>query len=73
MVNCAFENFGCDGGYILPAIDFLVTEGVAPYECSPYTGADTQGCHAQCSSQQPLPYQKYYCKGDSMKVMTNVD
>lgn len=31
MVNCNFENFGCKGGYMVPALDFLMTEGTTTY------------------------------------------
>lgn len=27
MINCDLENFGCEGGYFVPAIDFLSTDG----------------------------------------------
>lgn len=37
MLDCAFENFGCGGGYLVPSIDFLTTDGVTPLECAPYT------------------------------------
>ena len=36
MVNCAFESYGCEGGYLIPAVDFLVTEGVTRESCFPY-------------------------------------
>jgi hypothetical protein len=29
MVSCDFENFGCNGGYLVNSIDFLETEGIA--------------------------------------------
>ena len=27
MLNCAWENMGCEGGYLVPAIDFLMSDG----------------------------------------------
>ena len=36
MINCDVDNFGCAGGYLIPAIDFLITEGVATETCVPY-------------------------------------
>ena len=36
MVNCDFENSGCSGGYMVNAIDFLMTEGTVTYGCKPY-------------------------------------
>ena len=36
MVNCAYEGYGCKGGYLIPAVDFMITEGVARLSCIPY-------------------------------------
>ena len=46
MVNCAFEQYGCMGGYLIPAIDFLVTEGVCKSSCKPYKSRDEK-CNAR--------------------------
>ena len=75
MVNCAFENYGCAGGYLIPAIDFLVSEGVAPEICVPYEERDTMKCSSKCSVDErfaKIKYQKYYCKPGSLKISTNV-
>lgn len=37
MIDCDYENFGCQGGYIVQSIDFLTTDGVSSIACSPYT------------------------------------
>ena len=36
MINCSFESFGCKGGYLSQAIDFLESEGTSTYQCLPY-------------------------------------
>ena len=40
MVDCAFEQYGCMGGYLIPAVDFLVAEGVTTSSCKPYKDKD---------------------------------
>ena len=49
MVNCDFENFGCEGGYVIPAIDFLITDGTTTNKCVKYKNEDSQ-CVFQCDS-----------------------
>jgi hypothetical protein len=29
MVACSYENYGCEGGYLMNAIDTLMNDGVA--------------------------------------------
>lgn len=41
MVNCDFENFGCEGGYVIPAIDFLITDGTTSNKCVKYKNEDS--------------------------------
>ena len=49
MVNCDFNNYACDGGYLINSIDFLISEGVATMDCVGYY--DTNGwCGFQCDS-----------------------
>mmetsp|Transcript_3056 Transcript_3056/g.5161 ORF Transcript_3056/g.5161 Transcript_3056/m.5161 type:complete len:132 (-) Transcript_3056:174-569(-) len=71
MINCDFENYGCMGGYMVPAIDFLITEGVSTNDCMGYQNKKQQ-CEFQCDSKSK-PYQKYYCKPGSMKIETEVN
>ena len=49
MVNCDVDNYGCAGGYLIPAIDFLVTEGVATETCVPYVEGK-EDCTFQCKN-----------------------
>jgi len=48
MIDCAFENLGCEGGYLIPAMDFLITEGVAPLSCVPFTEETGTTCEVKC-------------------------
>jgi cathepsin B len=70
MVNCDFENFGCNGGYMVPAIDFLITEGVTHKGCMDYTGAQNS-CSFRCDDQDGN-YDKYYCKPGSLNIATSI-
>ena len=70
MVNCAFENYGCMGGYLIPSVDFLITEGVATDTCKPYL-YDKGKCDFKCESQEE--YTKYYCEASSLKIMTTIE
>jgi len=38
MLNCAWENLGCEGGYLVPAIDYLMSDGTTSNSCFPYEG-----------------------------------
>ncbi len=69
MINCDYENYGCTGGYLVPGIDFLETEGTTSLECMSFKNK-RQGCHFQCDDPS-VPYEKYYCKQGSLKILTD--
>lgn len=71
MVNCAFENYACMGGYLIPSVDFLITEGVSTDTCKPYI-YDKGHCDFKCESGKE-EYKKYFCEASSMKVMTSIE
>jgi len=70
MVDCDFENFGCRGGYMVPALDFLITEGVTNYDCLPYVN-EKRPCSFSCEDKSKT-YDKYYCKPGSMRIETDI-
>ena len=47
MVSCSRENFGCEGGYLMNALDYLMSEGVTTEECRNYESA-TGKCRYEC-------------------------
>lgn len=47
MVDCSIDNFGCEGGYLMNAIDFLMNEGVTTETCTPYKDK-TNKCSYSC-------------------------
>jgi len=69
MINCDFENYGCTGGYLVPAIDFLITEGTASHDCVPYKNK-REPCKFSCDDPAKA-YQKHYCKPGSLKILTD--
>lgn len=72
MVNCALEQYGCNGGFLIPAIDFLVSEGTVEAKCRPYK-QKSETCEARCEGNQLMPYEKFYCKAGTMKIMSTRD
>lgn len=71
MVDCDYENFGCQGGYLLSAIDYLQVEGTVPRDCLPYDG-ETNWCSFRCLDEN-MPYEKHYCKVGSLVIATNYE
>ena len=72
MINCDLENYGCSGGYFIPAIDFLQTDGTTSYNCLPYLNKiDT--CMFQCKPDKKMTYSKYYCTKGSLKLHTKIE
>lgn len=75
MVNCDRENYSCAGGYLIPSIDYLITEGVATETCIPYTESRNK-CEFKCKNEgvkfddQKEHYVKHYCKSGSFKIHT---
>ena len=71
MINCDLENFGCGGGYFIPAIDFLATEGTCSNKCKPYWNTKNL-CTFSCD-QSNDKYEKYYCKPGTFKMHTSIE
>ena len=69
MINCSFESFGCKGGYLSQAIDFLETEGTSTYQCLPYEN-HKNACFLGCKDPK-MAYQKYYCKSGTLRIETD--
>ena len=69
MVNCNYENYACVGGYLMPSMDYLQTEGAVPRSCSPYKGA-SEYCTYRCDDGKTDNYTKYFCKEGSLHIAT---
>ena len=74
IVNCAFENYGCGGGYMIPAADFLATEGVAKASCFPYL-EKTDTCSFECKGEEGTTekFEKYYCKSGTLRIESEIE
>jgi len=69
MVDCSLMNYGCNGGFATFSIDFLESDGLVSEACQPYK--DTTGqCSYKCTDPN-VPFTKYYCKRNSMRIMNN--
>ncbi len=67
MVSCDTVNFGCDGGYVPKAWDYLESDGVVTDSCKPYVSGEgsVPTCSSQCSSFGQSS-KKYKCKSGSI-------
>ncbi|CDW76850.1 cathepsin b [Stylonychia lemnae] len=71
MVACSMDNYGCQGGYLMNSIDFLMNDGVVIDKCQPYRNALNK-CEYSCTDKT-IPYKKHYCRPGSLKIMTTAE
>eukprot|EP00347_Sterkiella_histriomuscorum_P010152 403377404 len=69
MVDCSHDNFGCEGGYLMNALDYLMNEGVTKESCTPYKDK-TNKCQYTCQNKTE-EFHKHYCKPGTLRVLTN--
>jgi cathepsin B len=70
IVSCDSSNYGCNGGYLNLAMEFLVNTGTVEDTCDPYfsgNNGDSGTCPTQCKDGSPI---KTY-KGASYKHISN--
>jgi len=72
MTNCNLENFSCLGGYLMPSIDYLQTEGAVPTDCVKYKGVGST-CSYRCDDGTSNNYKKHFCKVGSLHLATRKD
>eukprot|EP00347_Sterkiella_histriomuscorum_P003859 403362666 len=67
MVSCDTNNYGCDGGYLNLAWQYLEKKGVASDSCEPYKSASgtAPSCPSKCANGQAI--KKYKCQAGSTK------
>ena len=70
MIDCNFENSACNGGYLVTAVDFLLSEGVTTESCMPYQNKKER-CTFKCQDDNQT-YLKYYCKRNTLNIETDV-
>jgi C1A family cysteine protease len=71
MVNCDYNNFACNGGYLTPSLTYLVSEGLVSENCLPYQNKGSL-CAYKCDSSSEQ-YKKYACKAGSMTILTGTE
>jgi len=71
LVSCDTDNYGCQGGYLNLAWDYLVNTGAVTDACEPYLagGGQASPCLTQCANG--APFHKYKCEAGSVVEMTN--
>jgi cathepsin B len=72
LVNCNYENYGCEGGYLMSSMDYLMTEGSVNQKCMPYVGT-TETCTYRCADGTMDDFQRYYCKPGTLTISTTYD
>mmetsp|Transcript_24882 Transcript_24882/g.27532 ORF Transcript_24882/g.27532 Transcript_24882/m.27532 type:complete len:292 (+) Transcript_24882:29-904(+) len=66
LVSCDTGNYGCQGGYLNVAWNFMENSGVSTEECYPYTSGDTKvdgECFTSCTDGSD--FELYYATGSS--------
>jgi cathepsin B len=63
MVSCDATDYGCGGGYMYNAWQYLKNNGVVSERCFPYSAGSgiAPACQATCSDQSES-FTKYYCQ-----------
>ena len=72
LINCNYENYGCQGGYLMTSIDYLMSEGVVPSKCVPYKDGNGT-CTYRCSDGNEANFKRYYCQVGSLKISTTYE
>ena len=70
MVSCDMNNYGCNGGFMDPAYNFLRDTGVPPEVCFPYQGKDLP-CEDACANPDRISissWQRIAWDVDALKV-----
>jgi cathepsin B len=60
MVSCDSSNFGCQGGYLNKANDYIVSHGVPVDSCTPYTAGSgsAPSCKSKCADGSSMKLYK---------------
>ena len=71
MVNCDFNNYGCNGGFLAPSLTYLISDGLVSEDCLPYKNSAGL-CSYKCDGTSSQ-YKKYSCKPGSMTILTSAE
>lgn len=76
LVSCDDGNFGCDGGYLDEAWDFIVSDGLVTETCWPYSSqsGSVEDCRSTCkNSEKWLAYKGKNARGFDSKTDAKTD
>lgn len=71
IVNCDFNDNGCDGGMMTSVIHYLMKSGVSSENCLSYQQTAST-CNYECDDQS-MNYEKFSCVKGSQKILTDPD
>lgn len=74
LVSCDSSNYGCGGGYLATAWEYLENTGIVTETCFPYTAGS--GTEAPCASkcvEGGEEYKKFKCQAGSVLHPTTVE
>ncbi len=67
LLACDNTDYGCRGGYVMRALQFLEATGTATEECIPYESSDGNPgpCPQKCKNGSPIEY--FQCQENSVR------
>jgi len=71
LVSCDSTNFGCQGGYLQKAWEYMASSGIVDDACYPYTSGsgDSGVCKHTCVNGGA--FKKYHASSSSIKTLTD--
>lgn len=74
LVSCDYNNYGCDGGYLNLAWQYLTNTGIVTEGCFPYGSAsgNAPACPTSKKCADGAAWTKYKCKSGSVVNPTSV-
>ena len=72
MLQCDSTDYGCDGGYLNNAWNFLASTGIPTDSCDPYTsgGGNVGSCPTQCNNGASIKL--YKAKASSVAQLATI-
>ncbi len=73
MVSCDTNNYGCNGGYMDMAWEYIANHGIVKDSCFPYQAGSgfAPACRSSCVDGEP--FKKYKCKAGSIRNPKSVE
>jgi cathepsin B len=71
LVSCDSSNYGCQGGYLEEAWNFMAQSGVVSDACFPYTAGDGSAPQCTSSCSDGSSWSPYYVRDDSIQQLSD--